>query len=67
MVIYSDSKKLFSPPNLPRVMFTFVKTHLYPIWKLHSGTNKDEIDNPLRYCQLTHDENNMLSTPAKLH
>ena len=43
-------------------MVTFAKIHLYLTWKLHSGTNKDEVDSPLWYCQITHNANNMLST-----
>ena len=30
-------------------MVTFAKIHLYLTWKLHSGTNKDEVDSPLWY------------------
>ena len=29
------------------VMFTFTTTHLYPTWKLHSGTCKGEISETL--------------------
>lgn len=29
---------------LPFVMPALIKTHLYPTWKLHYGTSKDEIE-----------------------
>ena len=34
--------------TLPRVMLTFNESHLYPTWKLHSASGKDEIESPLR-------------------
>ena len=38
----------FLPRNRPRVMLTFAKTYLYPTWKLHFDTRKDETWSPLR-------------------
>ena len=46
MVLYSNKRQLFPPQKLPRVMLTFVTTHLYPTWKLHCDTCKDEIMSP---------------------
>ena len=30
-------------------MLTFTKARLYPMWKLHSGKGKDEVENLLKY------------------
>ena len=38
------TQNIIVPSILPRVMLRFAKTHLYPEWKLHSNTNKDEIE-----------------------
>lgn len=44
---------MISPRNFPCVMFTFVTTHLYPTWKLHSNTCKNEIESPPLYLYLS--------------
>ena len=46
--LYSD-RILVSTQILPCVMLKFAKIHFYPTWKLHSGTDKDEIESHLRY------------------
>ena len=33
-------------------MLMFSKTHLYPLWKLHSDTCKNEKESPLWYAQV---------------
>ena len=33
--------------DLPRVMLTVAKAHLYPTWNLHYDTCKDEVGSPL--------------------
>jgi hypothetical protein len=52
MVLCSYTKQLFSPQILSCVMLTVTKTHLYPTWKLHSHTSKDEIKSPLQWYNL---------------
>ena len=42
----------FSPQILSYVMLNFAKAHLHPMWKLCSGTFKDEIESPLRLPSL---------------
>lgn len=44
---YSGRKQFFFLQFLPRVTRTWAKTHLYPPWKPHSGTFKDEIERQL--------------------
>jgi hypothetical protein len=46
-------KLMISPRNLPCVMLTFVTIHLYPTWKRHSNTCKNEIESPLWYLYLS--------------
>lgn len=38
------------PRHAPCVVLTLRKTHLYPPWKLHSGTSKDEIQCQFGSC-----------------
>jgi hypothetical protein len=46
--------KHFPSKKLPRVMLTFITTHLYPMWKLHSCTCKDRTHSPLWCRRGTH-------------
>ena len=48
----STSIWLRFPRILSRVMLTFANIQLYPMWKLQSGTNEDEIESLLRYLDL---------------
>ena len=38
------------PQNVPCVMLTIAMTHFYPMWKLHSGTCKDEMGSLYSRC-----------------
>ena len=53
-------KTIVFPSNLPCVMLTFVRNHLYPMWKLYSSTCKDEIGSPLKYVHMLVPSNSRL-------